>query len=217
MNPDPDELSHRFHTREEQFEHGKFTLEVLLPAAPEDLIDEREFEDDERLPYWADLWPSARALTRFLLDDPPPANHALELGAGLGLPSLALRWLGHEVLATDWYADALRFAEANAARLGLSLSTRLLDWRSPPPDLGRWNLVVAADVLYEQRNAHVLAPLLRHLVAPGGCVLVADPGRIYLGEFLNLAREHGWNARRIAVREEAPSRVQIWQLRRADS
>src|SRR5215212_8181671 len=61
-------LRAEFDTREERFEHGTFRVDVLLPRAADALIDEAEFEADERLPYWADLWPAARGLTRHLLD-----------------------------------------------------------------------------------------------------------------------------------------------------
>jgi predicted nicotinamide N-methyase len=80
------ELRQRFDTREERFVHGDWSVDVLLPRAADALIDEAEFDADERLPYWADLWPSARALTRHLLENPPAERLAVELGAGVALP-----------------------------------------------------------------------------------------------------------------------------------
>lgn len=206
-------LQQRFPTRVVPFVHGDFAADMLLPASAEDLIDEREFDADERLPYWAELWPSAQALARYLLDEPLPSGPTLELGAGIALPSLALRWRGAEVLATDYYPDALLFAEANAASLDLTLPTRLVDWRTPPPDLERWPFVIAADVLYERRNVDALAGVLPHVLAPGGEAVIADPGRVYLGDFLELAREAGWAVEQVAERQEESSRVQIWRLR----
>jgi predicted nicotinamide N-methyase len=213
------ELRARFDTRVERFGHGTFAVDVLLPRAADELIDEAEFEADERLPYWADLWPSARGLTRHLLDRPPPERRVIELGCGVALPSLALRSLGAEPTATDYYADALRFAEANAARNGLApLHTALLDWRHPPAG-ERWELVVAADVLYELRNAEALAALLPRIVAEGGRALLADPGRVYFGEFRDLMEEMDWAVDEIDVRREtsdpvtgATSTVRIWRV-----
>lgn len=227
-----DELRARFAVREERFEHGGWGAELILPRAADELIDEDEFASDERLPYWAELWPSARALARHLLDgsakvrecesakvDDWEGVRVLELGCGVALPSLALLWMGAEVLATDWYEDALRFARANAQRNGLPpLRTELLDWRLPRGGWG-YDLVLAADVLYEQRNAALLAELLPRATAPGGTVLVADPGRIYAGDFLRLMREIGWRVEEAAVRMEpsaagAESRVRIYRFRR---
>ena len=214
------ELRARFPVREEAFAHGAFAVNVLLPRAADELIDEAEFEADERLPYWADLWPSARALARHLLDHPPPEASAIELGCGVALPSLALRSIGRRVLATDYYGEALRFARANAARNGLGpLETALLDWRHPPSDAS-YDLVLAADVLYEMRNAESLATLLPRITAPGGRVLLADPGRVYQAEFRNRMHLARWRVEEIDVRTEvsdpatgATSTVRIFQLR----
>src|SRR3954462_3822844 len=96
------ELRARFEVREEAFRHGDFAVRMLLPRAADELIDAAEFDADERLPYWADLWPSARGLTRHLLDPPPRERRILELGSGVALPSLALRSLGADPLATDY-------------------------------------------------------------------------------------------------------------------
>lgn len=212
-------LRRRFEVREERFVHGAFSVDVLLPAAADALIDEADFDADERLPYWADLWPSARGLARHLLDGPPPQGPVLELGCGVALPSLALRSRGVEVLATDWYVDALLFARANAARNGLPpLRTAPLDWRHPPEE-ARYPTVIAADVLYEARNARVLAELLPRVTAPGGVVLLADPGRVYLRDFRGLMAGAGWRVDDVGGYEEdsAPgvqSRVAVLRLHR---
>lgn len=199
------ELHRRYEVRTERFSHAGFEVEMLLPRSADALIDDSEFNEDERLPYWAELWPSARALTRFLLDGPVPGGPVLELGCGVALPSLALRARGAAALATDYYGEALDFARASAERNGIpSPELALLDWRHPPPELGRFPLVVAADVLYERRNADALAALLPRVVAPSGSALLADPGRVYAGEFERGMGEAGWGVEVAAVlREEA--------------
>ena len=227
------ELRARFDVREERFAHAGWEVELILPRAADELIDETEFADDERLPYWAELWPSARALARHLLEngsarvrecesakgDDWAGVRVLELGCGVALPALALSARGADVLATDWYDDALRFARANAERNGLpTLRTRLLDWRQPPGGWG-YDLVIAADVLYEPRNGPLLTALLPRVVAPGGTALIADPGRVYAGDFLRLARGEGWRVDEAAILSEpsaagAESRVRIHRLRR---
>ncbi len=216
------ELRRRFQVRTEVFVHGGFRAELLLPRSSEALIDESEFNTDERLPYWAELWPSSRALTRFLLDRAPPLGRVLELGAGIALPALALHARGVEVLATDYYGDALLFAQANAARNGLPpLPTALMDWREPGPEMGSFELLLAADVLYEQRNVAALAAALPLLLRPRGRFLLADPERVYLGEFCGRMEAAGWAVRELA-RNYEPSpisgegvntRVRILELR----
>lgn len=220
MNDLERELRRRYEVRTERFSHADLEVEMLLPRSADALIDHSEFEADERLPYWAELWPAARALTRFLLDAPPPRGPVLELGCGVALPSLALRARGVRVLATDYYEEALDFARANAERNGFAPPDLTpLDWRHPPPELGRFPLVVAADVLYERRNADALAALLPRVVASAGSALLADPGRVYAGEFERVMERQGWTTEVLAVLREAAagpvvySRVRLLRLR----
>lgn len=197
-------LHERFTLREETFEHAGHMLCLLMPRAADELLDEAAFERDERMPYWAELWPSARALTRFLIDRPPvPESRIIELGAGLALPSIVLRRLGFDPLATDHNEDALPFVALNAARNGVpGVRTALFDWRDPEPRLGRFDLILAADVLYEARNINMLANCLPRLIAPGGVFLLADPGRHHLPVFLDRLRADGWRESESIVIEE---------------
>jgi predicted nicotinamide N-methyase len=215
------DLRRRFAVREEHFAHGTFSVDLLLPRSADELIDVSAFNTDERLPYWAELWPSARALTRWALDAPLPAGPALELGSGVALPALALRWRGAPAVASDYYPEALEFARANALRNAIPPpDTLLLDWRHPPPGLGRFPLVLAADVLYERRNADALLDLLPAVTEPGGRVVIADPGRVHAADFRAALESRGWSAREIARAEEASgapgsgavSRIALWEL-----
>lgn len=179
--------------RLEHFAHHGFAANILLPHSSEALIDETEFDGDERLPYWAELWPSARALTRYLLDQRVLPERALELGCGVGLPSLALLHRGVEVLATDYYQAALDYAARNAEHNRLPrLPTQLLDWREEEPAIGRFPLILAADVLYESRNVEALRQLLPRVIAERGTMILADPGRNYLDSFLEEMEAIGW-------------------------
>jgi predicted nicotinamide N-methyase len=114
-------------------------------------------------------------------------QRVLELGCGLGLPSLAAALGGAEVLATDWAEDAVELVRENAARNGLALRAEVVRWAEPEPLMREapWDLVLGADLLYESRNADQLAALLPRL---GGEVLLAEPGRPYARSFLERMR-----------------------------
>ena len=155
-------------------------LELLRPTSPEALIDEETFAVDEFLPYWAELWPAARALADALPD--VRGLRVVELGCGLGVPSLVAAACGATVTATDWSADAIELLRRNAARNGLGVTAEVRDWRSPWAQ--RFDLALAADVLYERRNVEPVLERLREL-APEA--LVALAGRPYEDEFLRLA------------------------------
>ena len=159
-------------------------LEILRPRDAEALVDERAFaEEDEFLPYWAELWPAGVGLARALDGRALRGVPVLELGCGLGLPSIVAARAGGRVLATDWSGAALELLHENAARNDVVLETMRADWTRPDELLARgpFPLVLAADVLYERRTAPVLADLLPRL---GDEVLLADPGRPPLEEFL---------------------------------
>jgi predicted nicotinamide N-methyase len=166
------------------------TLDLLVPPDPEALLDERAFEDEEYLPYWAELWPSALALGEALAAAAPA--RVLELGCGLGVPSLVAALAGADVLATDWSREAVALLPDNAARVGAALRVARLAWSDGAGALGAWPLVVAADVLYERRNAPLLLALLPQVVAPDGEAWIADPGRAAAPDFFAAARAAGW-------------------------
>jgi predicted nicotinamide N-methyase len=164
---------------------GGRQLQLLRPRDPEALIDEGAFAEDEFLPYWAELWPSAHALTEALGERDLRGVRVLELGCGLGLPSLAAAAAGADVTATDWADDAIALLAANARRNGLRLRSEVWRWSDPPERLGPpWPLVIGSDLLYEARNAPWLSAALDSLVAAGGEALIADPGRASAQSFL---------------------------------
>jgi len=191
------------------FVHQATRYELVLPASPEELIDRESFEADERMPYWADLWPAAMALSRHIVEMSAMPPRAIELGCGVGLVSLALLSRGVKVVATDYEELALGYVIRNAAHNGLpEPETAVLDWRSPA-GVAPAPLVVAADVLYEPHHAPALANCFDLLVAPGGRGLIADPGRKQLATILELLRERGWTTRRIDERGEEPTAASV--------
>ena len=159
-------------------------LELLRPVSPEDLIDEEAFAQDEFLPYWAELWPAATALAEALPD--VSGLRVVELGCGLGVTSLVAAAKGADVTATDWAPEAIELLRANAERNGIALRAEVRDWREPWDE--RFDLALAADVLYERRNVEPLLARLREL-APAALVGLA--GRPYEAELIRQARESG--------------------------
>jgi predicted nicotinamide N-methyase len=185
---------------------------VRRPRQAEALIDEHEFAEDEFLPYWAELWPSARALADVVAGRDLTGVRVLELGAGLGLPSLAAAIRGADVTATDWSADAVRAAAANAQRNGIALAAVRWRWTDDPGPLGApFDLVLASDVLYERRNAPWLLAALPRLVSTAGEVWLSDPGRGTADAFLEPAAAE-WDLDRIG--HAGPPQVAVHRLRR---
>jgi predicted nicotinamide N-methyase len=175
---------------------GGRRLTIARPRSAEDLIDEEAYARDERLPYWAELWPSGLALADRLAAVPLAGRRVVELGCGVGVPSVVCALAGADVLATDWYGEALDFTRANAAAAGARLDTMLVDWADPPPELlarPRADLVIGADLLYEARNGPALAALLPRILAPDGDALIADPRRPHADALIDPLVAAGWS------------------------
>ncbi len=164
----------------------------LLLAQPTDWQALREEEALARrpVPYWGIVWPSGHALAGAVAGTDLAGRRVLELGCGLGLPSVAAARAGAEVLATDGASDAVVFCAHNLALNELLGEVAEVPWHDPAPLVGAgpFDLVLAADVLYTRRNVELLLTLLPRLVAPGGEVWLADPERAGGRELLAGAR-----------------------------
>ncbi|HVT39166.1 MAG TPA: methyltransferase [Gemmatimonadaceae bacterium] len=195
-------LDRRFSIVTVEVRLGHRAMSLERPRSADELISEADFAKDERLPYWADIWPSSTALAGSVIGLAGTGRRALELGCGVGLVTIAALRAGFDVVATDYYADALLFTRRNSRKvIGREPVTRLVDWRAFPTDLGRFDLLLASDVLYERAYATLVADAIVAALAPGGLALVADPGRAALLTFITACEQRGC---RVGIRERVP-------------
>lgn len=181
-------------------------LKVRDTNALVDAINPQTFADDERLPYWADVWTSSLELARWCLEEADMrGKRVLELGCGLGLVGIAAAHAGAIVTLSDYEQDALNFSRHNLMRnlseeiLSTNCNVIQLDWRHPPP-LEPFDLILAADVVYERRMFAPLIDLLRRLLAPDGYAVVTEPGRSIGESFFALIQEEGFHLTTTACR-----------------
>ena len=211
------ELTRRFRTSTRMVQIGGKEIELLSPANADDLISEDDYVMDERLPYWADLWPSAQILAEEVRTMRLGGQRVLELGCGLGMVAIGAALAGGEVTATDYYEDALQFAKLNVMdATGREIATRMVNWVEMPGDLGKFDVVLASDVLYEHRYAPLVANAIATTLVRGGEAIVADPGRIALDAFLEECRERGLTSEpdpRAYVNGEIKQTVTLWRVR----
>lgn len=191
-------LGRRFVTVEHRVTLAGREYRLLKPRSSDELINEEDFNRDERLPYWADVWPSALCLAERVATEAGQGRRFLELGCGLGYVSAGAAARGFEVLATDYYAEALEFTWLNVRRNGLAgPPTKLVDWRKFPTDLGRFDVVAAADVLYEKAYPALIAAAVARTLAPGGLGLLTDPGRRGAAPFRDECAARGLSVNKI--------------------
>ena len=158
-------------------------LEDLIAKGPED-------PDylDEKIPYWADIWPSSLGLAEYLLLEKEDLTNqsVLEIGCGMGLPGLVAAKLGATVCLTDYMPAAFDAAELLWELNGQPAPTcKLLDWRTPDATWAS-DIVLASDVVYEERNYLPLIKALPFLLKPYGYVLLSEPRRTYSQDFFSL-------------------------------
>lgn len=157
-------------------------------------------EAGAHLPYWALLWPSGLALAEALLaaSDAVRGKRALELGCGLGVTAAVACELGAQLTISDLFDDALLFAEYNVRRhCGRAPATALLNWRTPAGAerllaAAPYDLLLAADVLYEPEDIEPLLALAPRLLHPGAPFWLAEPGRKASRAFVEAALASGW-------------------------
>ena len=213
-------LQRRFRTVVSEVAVLDETYSLLHPANADDLISEEDYVRDERLPYWADVWPSSIVLAGHVRRADGAGRRLLELGCGIGLVAAAAARAGFDVTASDYYEDALDFARLNVLTNapGSRVVARHVDWRSLPPDLGRFNVVLASDVLYEPRYGPIVADVFDRTMTAAGVGFVADPGRIAAEAFLAECARLGLSARSgepiTHQVGEATQTIRIYEIRR---
>lgn len=160
-------------------------LDYLIRA----LSDKQQFSDPlgeaERAgissatwPLFGVLWPAGLVLAEEMSAFPVAGKRILEIGCGLGLSSLVLQRRGADITASDHHPLAGEFLAANAALNALPPPVlRLAQWAGPNPGLGRFDLLIGADILYEREHAVLVAGFIALHAQPRADVLITDPGR----------------------------------------
>jgi predicted nicotinamide N-methyase len=157
----------------------RFELEMVedFDAVLEHYVESTPDQVD-RIPYYAHLWPAARALVTWMAERRQlwPGQRVLELGCGLGLPSMTAAKLGANVFACDFHPDNGAFLVLNAARNEAPVHVFTMDWGRPALR-SRFDVILGSDLVYEKPMVEPLFRGVQTLLAPGGRFILADPGR----------------------------------------
>lgn len=214
-----------FKTDEHKIDIGQQSFTVLSVTNFDELYDQliskgMQHEDvaDERIPYWAELWPSAVGLSthlaanRHLVD----GKTVLEIGGGLGLPALVAASQGGKVTSTDYLQDAVDFARKNALLNGISnIHFETFDWRKAEGH-ERFDVLLASDVAYERSQFEHLEMAFTHLLKPGGLILLSEPNRYIAEPFLNSLHDKGYGLKKSSYDVEVKgikSKVSVYEIK----
>lgn len=144
-------------------------------------------------PHFGWLWPSAIVLAEAMNEIDVEGRRILEVGCGLGLPSLVLKRNGADITASDHHPLAEEFLDENAKLNRLPpIDFVNLRWDEPAPDLGRFDVIIGSDILYERGHAELLAQLIERHSARCAEVWIGCPGRGYVGRFKRALRAQGF-------------------------
>lgn len=135
-------------------------------------------------PIFGVVWPAGIALAQQMSQFAFAGLKILEVGCGIGLSSLVLQRLGADITATDYHPLAEEFLRLNSALNGLApIKFHNAPWAGANPELGRFDLIVGSDLLYERGHPALLAAFLADHSEAAAQVIVADPGRNRCGQF----------------------------------
>ena len=172
-------------------------IDLLLDAIPD-----QEFNKDERMPYWADIWPSSIVLSEYILEHSEEfaGKKILELGCGLGLVGITASSVGGDVLFTDYDVHALNFTRENFKRnFKRDASVQLFDWRNPG-DLQLFDVIVAADIIYEKRWLIPIINVLEKKLSDTGTAFIANPDRSVSRPLLEMIENKNWQKQSLLKR-----------------
>lgn len=165
------------------------------------------------------VWPSGRVLAEAMCTFDVAGKRILELGCGLGLSSLVLQRRKADITASDQHPLAQSFLATNARLNDLpEVVYRGLSWAIPDPGLGRFDLMIGSDILYERDHIELLANLLhRHALARAEIVFT-DPGRGNSAPFTRALSKQGYSVTEVRSRfnesDTAPFRGRLLSYRR---
>jgi predicted nicotinamide N-methyase len=180
----------------------RYAIRIPTDDAREYLFARAKADPSEVLPHWANVWASGMALADVVLArrDELADRNILELGSGLGVTATAALEAGARLHAMDYSPLALAFCRYNALyNTGRAPNTLCVNWAAPDrqimaraESLGAFNVILAADVLYESRDIDPLLRTIDRLLAPGGELWLAEPCRMTAQRFLSTVALAGW-------------------------
>ena len=219
------QLQEKYQLTTNDIKIGNELWKVYSIANYEDLITqllERDDNDpylkDERIPYWAEIWPSSIALARHLQSSSYALSGSLvlEIGCGLGLSGLSAMKMGAKVMMTDYLPESFELVELNGlVNVGTLPTCKVLDWREFQYEK-KYDWVLAADVAYEVRAFEPLLQAFHYFVQSGAVVLLSEPNRTMAKKFVKSFEKEGFRINRSDIPidfQQNKTLISIYELR----
>lgn len=219
-------IRREFAVAEEVLQIGGRALAFTRIADPEAVLDEVCRQEtlreqgiaprrEPRMPYWAVVWDSALGVAEHLAArdaaEPLAGRRVLDLGCGMGLAGTVAAMLGAQTTLGDIDTAALLFARLNTLPWAERCSVTRCDWQAD--DLaGGFDLIVGADVLYDVTQWDHIEAFARRRLAPGGVLLLGEPGRPKAELIADWLEGRGWRVAACVV-AGGEKQVRIYEAR----
>ena len=130
------------------------------------------------------VWPASQVLATEVSVAALAGKRVLEIGCGIGLASIVLHKMGVDITASDYHPRAQEFLNRNVMDNGLApIKFQLIDFEQKNPLLGKFDLIIASDVLYQPQQAQNLSRFISAHSSDDVEVIVVDPGRSNRAKF----------------------------------
>jgi predicted nicotinamide N-methyase len=203
-----DKGNYEFTVREIQT--GSRTLKVWTPD-PEQVkqdYEERQSQGDQHdFPFWTKIWPSSLALSSFIEKNYEfvQGKSVLEVGAGLGLPSMIATFYARQVICTDYLPEAVEVIRKNAELNNLpNMQGQLLDWSNDEFNF-EFDVLLASDINYDTMQFDHVLSLFNQTLAKGKSILLSTPDRLQSRKFMNYLESNIVHSEQFEYRESHPA------------
>lgn len=159
------------------------------------LRDKQQYADDDNIagalgitssnwPVFGIVWDSSKVLAHFMSDYEVKGKRILEVGCGMALTSLMLNGRNADITATDYHPEVEVFLDKNILlNEGKAIPFVRTDWADENNNLGRFDLVIGSDILYERDHIELLSNFINQHTQPECEVIIVDPGRAQHARF----------------------------------
>ena len=124
------------------------------------------------------IWDSSKILAHLMFDYEVKGKRILEVGCGIALSSLVLNSRSADITATDYHPEVESFLDKNVElNGGNTIPFSINDWADNNSSLGKFDLIIGSDLLYEPNHAELLSHFIHQHAKPHCEVIIVDPGR----------------------------------------
>ena len=156
-------------------------------------------------PIFGVLWPSCFELATHMVNSDVSNKRILEVGCGIGLTSLLLNHMHADISATDNHPNVLEFLHFNALlNNDRIIPFKRMDWKELNNKLGKFDLIIGSDLLYEASHAKMLSKFIDHHANDRCEVVIVDPKRGQHAKFIKMMSLLGYSQKQHNLDDIAP-------------